>query len=147
MGTYGVTPTATRHAAHETSVGSLYVPEEGYVPLVPGTNIIGELGVSFGFHLAPFTADDTMQKLDMQILTVTPGILSPTTGQLRRQEIYSFTHDPTRPVWCVFTFEEPWEIATGEWKMQLRFRNVVLHEEVFSVSNRRETEEDLHQRR
>ena len=95
------------------------------------TTIPGTVGTRFGFYYS--LTGSRGNDLDATIRIIHPATRNPKTRKETTVETWTQKCRVGMPHYAGFTFDEEWEIAPGEWKIQVLDNKRLLAEKVFLV--------------
>ena len=81
------------------------------------TGVPTEIGLSFGYRVK--VAEGVQQPVKAKVVTVTPGLIDPSSSQTRTEYATEVTFEPGQTYDVFFTFSQPWEMATGKWELRV----------------------------
>lgn len=100
-----------------------------------GPRVAATLGSGFGFRFRLSGVDDAAS---VQLVKIThfppPGLTNPKTGRMQASNTTNLALRGPRPRVTGYTFDEPWEIATGEWRIELWHEGRKLAEQRYTVA-------------
>ena len=131
-GTYAARETGAT-AAPGSPTGD--VKEQSDVRLVDSSSRIpARLGVNFGIRFRSVGAPDGAAVALRSVWRIPdPGIRNPKTGNLYRQRLTDFTTQIGSVHLQGYGFDEPWELATGTWVLEIWSGDRKLLEQAFTV--------------
>ncbi|MEM1222353.1 MAG: DUF3859 domain-containing protein [Verrucomicrobiota bacterium] len=95
--------------------------------------IPAKLGVSFGVeYIIRGNPEETVQVTEV-IIFPGPGLTNPKTGKSLKESPYPIEVYKNEGNIFAYTFDEPWEIAKGEWIYQLKIEGKLILEKRFQV--------------
>ncbi len=115
----------------ERTASGLLQPVDGHRLLERNDTIVGQLGNTFGIEvrLDGFPASVAA----LTIRTTHPPLTNPKTGKVMSVSEYDWTSATGDSTYFCFSFDEKWEIAEGDWTIQVLHEGKVIAEKTFKI--------------
>jgi hypothetical protein len=115
----------------ERTASGVVQPVDGHRLLERADVIVGQLGNTFGFEvkLDGFPAGVAA----LTIRTAHPPLTNPKTGKVTAVSEYDWTSATNDSTYFCFSFDEKWEIAEGNWTIQVLHEGKVIAEKTFKI--------------
>ncbi len=130
FGRYEVRPAGEAQRAERTASGVVQ-PVTGHRLVEKTDVIVGQPGNTFGIEVkfvnfAPGTVTVTLRKFH-------PPLTNPKTGKTTTVSEYDWPVRTDQSSFFCFSFDEGWEIAEGDWTMQVVYKGKVVAEKKFKI--------------
>ena len=96
------------------------------------TTVVAALGTSFGI-MVKVTGDPPGELLNCSIRWIHPPLTNPTSGKTTERDEIRSEQRIGRSQPTGYTFENAWELVSGNWTVQLIYNSRVLAEKTFNV--------------
>lgn len=96
------------------------------------TTIPAKLGIAFGISYSVLGGPPD-GRADLVIRVLSPPLHNPVTGETSSEQSWASSKRMNQPTEDLYIFEEPWELVTGKWTIQVMYKDMLLGQRSFSV--------------
>jgi len=115
----------------ERTASGIVQPVDGHRLLERSDVIVGQLGNTFGIELKLENFPAGVAALTIR--TAHPPLTNPKSGKTTSVSEYDWTSATTASAYFCFSFDETWEIAEGDWTIQVLHEGKVVAEKTFKI--------------
>ena len=115
----------------ERTASGIVQPVDGHRLLERSDVIVGQFGNTFGIELKLENFPAGVAALTIR--TTHPPLTNPKTGKETTVSEYDWTSSTRDSTYFCFSFDEKWEIAEGNWTIQVLHEGKVIAEKTFKI--------------
>lgn len=130
FGRYAIEPTGRVLKEPKTASGVI-APVRRHALREKTDTIFGQLDRTFGLEV--FLEGMAAPSVTLTIRTEHPALTNPKTGRTTRTSEYDWTVNGVGPHFFGFSFDRKWEIAEGDWTIQVLYGDRVLTKKRFKI--------------